>query len=260
MASIHPSILLLLVVFVLFLSTACEAAVKPNPASQRFLDENAEKPGVVTLESGLQYKILKRGTGNYRLKDEDQDVKVNWLGYKINRDPYPIIGDEKTNTIDPAGLIPGWREALMMMVEGDFWELYIPPQLSKQLGTDVTGDVLIFEMELVEIVGEKVAIYTCQISGSDDDSANEGSEGCSEKEQAYIAKTHEWDSPKVEAELQRLEKLLNQGGHKMKADAQEWFGRRLYILRQRMEKGLTSNSNSGDPTATNTASNSEGEL
>jgi hypothetical protein len=250
----YPYLLLLLAVS--FLLATCEAVVKPNPAGERFLDENSKQPGVVTLESGLQYKVLKQGTGLYRVKNEDQDVKVNWLGYQLNRDPFPILGDEKTNTIDPAGLIPGWRDALLLMVEGDMWEVYIPPEMSKQLGTDVTGDVLIFEIELVEIVGEKVAIYTC--TWGDDGSP---SEGCDEKEQAYMSKTKEWTFFKVESEVQRLQKVLVDGGNKMKKDTKEWFGSRLYLLHQMREKELLSSRNSNnDPTVAHEASNSEGEL
>ncbi len=123
-------------------------------AGDAFLAENKSKPGVVTLPSGLQYKILKEGTGK---KPTDTDtVECNYRGTLINGTEFDSSarhGQSVTFTLKD--VIPGWREALKLMPVGSKWQLFIPPQLAygergvgNQIGPNST---LIFDVELVAV-------------------------------------------------------------------------------------------------------------
>ncbi len=120
-----------------------------------FLAENRTKEGVVTLPSGLQYKILRAGSGR---KPTDADaVECNYRGTLVNGTEF----DSSYRTGQPAtfpvkGLIPGLAEALKLMPVGSKWQLVIPPQLAygekgavaRHVGPNTT---LIFELELIAI-------------------------------------------------------------------------------------------------------------
>jgi len=118
-----------------------------------FLDENSTKEGVVTLESGLQYKIIKHGTG---IKPKSTDkVSVHYRGTLIDGEEF----DSSFNRGAPAtfavtGVIKGWTEALQLMPVGSKWELYIPASLAYGSGPRGPGgpnSALIFEVELLGI-------------------------------------------------------------------------------------------------------------
>jgi len=118
-----------------------------------FLAENKEKEGVVTTDSGLQYKVLVEGTGD-RPTAEDV-VQVNYRGTLIDGTEF----DSSYERGEPAefpvtGVIPGWTEALQLMREGAKWEIYVPAELaygSRGAGSVIGPDaVLIFEVELLK--------------------------------------------------------------------------------------------------------------
>ena len=119
-----------------------------------FLAENKKKEGVVTLPSGLQYKILKAGDG--RMPTEADTVECDYRGTLINGTEF----DSSHRTGKPAtfkvtGLIAGWTEALKLMPVGSKWQLFIPPQLAygERGAGNVIGpnETLIFELELLAI-------------------------------------------------------------------------------------------------------------
>ena len=131
-----------------------ELAAKNLEAGKKFLEENAKKDGVVTLESGLQYKVIKSGDGPSP-KPEDT-VTTHYRGTLIDGREF----DSSYKRGQPAsfpvnGVIKGWTQALMMMKVGDKWELYVPPGLA--YGAQQRGEViepnstLLFEIELLEI-------------------------------------------------------------------------------------------------------------
>lgn len=122
-----------------------------------FLVENAKKEGVVTLPSGLQYKILKTGTGA-KPTAEDQ-VTTHYHGTLVDG----TVFDSSLERGEPAtfpinGVIKGWTEALQLMPVGSKWELYIPSDLA--YGERGAGGAigpyatLIFQVELLSIVGK----------------------------------------------------------------------------------------------------------
>jgi FKBP-type peptidyl-prolyl cis-trans isomerase FklB len=123
--------------------------------SNTFLAENKTKEGVVTTASGLQYKILTPGTGEFP-KSTDE-VKVHYTGMFIDGkifDSSVERGEPIVFGVDQ--VIPGWTEALQLMQPGAKWMLYIPSSLA--YGENGAGGVigpnqaLIFQVELLEIV------------------------------------------------------------------------------------------------------------
>ena len=132
-----------------------EAAAPNKKEGEAFLAENKKKEGVVTLPSGLQYKIIKEGTGP-KPTAEDR-VKVHYQGSLLNGK----IFDSSIERGEPATfgvnqVIPGWTEALQLMPVGSKWQLFIPSDLAYGdggAGNDIKpGSTLLFDVELLEIV------------------------------------------------------------------------------------------------------------
>ena len=134
----------------------------PNrDAGKAFLAENAKKDSVVTLPSGLQYKVLVKGNGEVP-KTTDK-VLVNYEGRLIDGTVFDASkkhGDKPAEFM-PSQVIKGWTEALTMMPVGSKWELYIPYELAygeRNTGSIKPYSALIFTVELVGIDnGEKKA-------------------------------------------------------------------------------------------------------
>ncbi|MBQ8055754.1 MAG: FKBP-type peptidyl-prolyl cis-trans isomerase [Paludibacteraceae bacterium] len=132
-----------------------EAGKEAKDAGEKFLEENKKQEGVVTLPSGLQYKVIKQGTGD-KPKATDQ-VRCHYHGTLIDG----TVFDSSVRRGEPAvfpvnGVIQGWVEALQLMPVGSKWTLYIPYEMA--YGTRGAGQsippyaALIFEVELLEIV------------------------------------------------------------------------------------------------------------
>lgn len=127
-------------------------------AGRDFLAENAKKEGVVTLPSGLQYKVLKEGTGVVPTKDDK--VKVNYEGRLIDGTVFDASSKHGNEPAEftPGQVIKGWTEALTMMPVGSKWQLYIPYELAygeRGAGSDIKPySTLVFDVELVDIVKE----------------------------------------------------------------------------------------------------------
>lgn len=131
---------------------------------EKFLAENKAKKGVVTTESGLQYKILTKGTGE--IPADTSYVQVNYKGTLIDGTEFDSSykrkdkdGKSQPATFRANQVIKGWTEALTMMPVGSKWELYIPYDLaygSRATGADIKPfSTLIFEVELVGIGKKK---------------------------------------------------------------------------------------------------------
>lgn len=123
---------------------------------EQFLAENKTKPGVVTLPSGLQYKILTKGTGKIPTKDDK--VTVVYEGRTLDGKVFDATSRHGTpnDTFGVGGLIKGWAEALTLMPVGSKWEIYVPQELAygeRGAGSDIAPySVLIFTLELQGIV------------------------------------------------------------------------------------------------------------
>ena len=131
---------------------------KNKKEGELFLDANKKKEGVIILPSGVQYRVLKAGTG--KTPTDDDTVTVHYRGILTDRTEFDSSyrrGQPATFAIK--GIVPGWREALKLMQEGAKWEICIPPNLAygergvgSQIGPNAT---LIFEVELISIQEKK---------------------------------------------------------------------------------------------------------
>ena len=123
-------------------------------AGQAFLAENAKKPGVKTLPSGLQYQVLTEGKGPK--PGPNDTVVVNYRGTTIDGKEFDSSYKRGEPAVFPVnGVIQGWQEALQLMPVGSKWKLFIPANLAygeRGAGPDIgPNSTLIFETELVQI-------------------------------------------------------------------------------------------------------------
>jgi FKBP-type peptidyl-prolyl cis-trans isomerase len=121
---------------------------------EAFLAENSKKEGIITLPSGLQYKVLKEGTG--KTPKPTDVVTTHYRGTLIDGTEF----DSSYSRGEPAsfpvnGVIAGWTEALQLMKEGGKLQLFVPAKLAygeRQMGDKITpNSTLIFEVELISI-------------------------------------------------------------------------------------------------------------
>jgi FKBP-type peptidyl-prolyl cis-trans isomerase len=138
-----------------FAKTSKAEGEKNIKAGEEFLATNKAKAGVVTLPSGLQYEIIKTGTGP-KPTAEDQ-VKCHYHGTTIDGKVFDSSVDRGEPAVFPVNrVIPGWTEALQLMPVGSKWKLFIPAALAygeRGAGQDIKpNSTLIFEVELLEIV------------------------------------------------------------------------------------------------------------
>lgn len=140
------------------LQKAAEEAKKAEGVN--WLAANKTKEGVITLPSGLQYKVIREGNG--AVATPNAEVEVKYEGKLIDGTVFDSSykRDPQTTSFKPTQVIKGWTEALCMMPEGSEWELYIPQELG--YGSRATGSIpaystLIFKVEVVKVTPEAVA-------------------------------------------------------------------------------------------------------
>lgn len=131
-----------------------ELSDKNKKEGEAFLAENKKKEGVITLPSGLQYKVIKEGEGN--VPKATDTVTVHYRGTLIDGTEF----DSSYSRGEPAtfpvnGVIPGWTEALQLMKTGSKWQLFIPSNLAygeRGAGGKIApNSSLIFDVELLSI-------------------------------------------------------------------------------------------------------------
>jgi FKBP-type peptidyl-prolyl cis-trans isomerase len=135
-----------------------EAGDSNQKEGDAFLAANKGKEGVVTLPSGLQYKVLTAGTGP-KPAATDQ-VTVNYRGTLISGKEFDSSYKRgQPATFPVSGVIKGWTEALQLMPVGSKWQLFIPPQLAygaRGAGADIGPNAtLVFDVELLSIKGSE---------------------------------------------------------------------------------------------------------
>ncbi len=124
-------------------------------AGTAFLAENAKKPNVVTTASGLQYEVLKQGTGKVSPAATDT-VTVHYKGTTIDGAEFDSSYSRGEPTSFPLNrVIPGWTEGVQLMKEGDTYRFYIPSELAYGEqgagGSIAPNSALIFDVELIKI-------------------------------------------------------------------------------------------------------------
>lgn len=121
-----------------------------------YLEANKTKEGVVTLPSGLQYKVVKEGDGAQPTLDDK--VVCHYTGTFIDGKVFDSSVERgEPATFQVKGVIKGWQEAIPMMKVGSKWELYIPPSLAygaKENPGMPANSTLVFKVELLDIVKE----------------------------------------------------------------------------------------------------------
>jgi len=135
-----------------------EKTYGPNKvAGEKFLAENAKKEGVKTLANGVQYKVIKEGTG--AIPTDTSLVKVHYEGRLINDSIFDSSYKRGEPTTFRANqVIKGWTEALCHMPAGSVWEVYIPQNLAygeREQNIIKPFSALVFKIELLEVNGKK---------------------------------------------------------------------------------------------------------
>ncbi|HEY2710217.1 MAG TPA: FKBP-type peptidyl-prolyl cis-trans isomerase [Caulobacteraceae bacterium] len=156
--------LLLSFLLSLIVSSCGDPQAKANlDAANAFLSGNAKHAGVITLPSGLQYKVLRAGAPGGASPTPSQQVTVNYEGSLLNGQVFDSTYKRgEPATFQVGGLIPAWTEALQKMKPGDQWMLYVPPKLG--YGEKGAGGVippnaaLVFKIELIAILPDDASV------------------------------------------------------------------------------------------------------
>ena len=142
----------------LLLAGAAQAQGYTNETHEQglaFLAENAKKEGVMTTPSGLQYKVLKPGSGKVHPRATDS-VRVHYHGTLIDGTVFDSSYDRGQPAEFPVGgVIAGWTEALQLMSAGSKWRLYVPSELAygaQGVGSIPPHSVLVFDVELLDVL------------------------------------------------------------------------------------------------------------
>ncbi len=131
-----------------------EMGAKGQQEGDAFLAENKKKPGVSTLPSGLQYRVIKQGTG--KSPKATDTVTTHYVGKLLDGSVFDSSIERGQPISFPlSGVIKGWTEALQLMKTGDKWELFIPPQLAYgaqgRPPAIPPNATLVFEVELLSV-------------------------------------------------------------------------------------------------------------
>lgn len=131
-----------------------ELKVKNAKIGTDFLEENGKKSSVKTLESGLQYEIMEKGTGC--IPTLSDTVTVIYEGYLLNKDVFDTTKDSGTQQMKISQTIKGWQEVLQLMPVGSRWRVTIPHDLAYgEIGAPPMiqpNSTLVFIIELLNIV------------------------------------------------------------------------------------------------------------
>lgn len=137
-----------------FAKKMAKAAEANLVKARDFLRTNAARPGVTTRPSGLQYEVLKEGTGPQPTADDV--VSTHYRGTHLDGSEFDATDPQGDPATFPVrGVVPGWQEALPLMKVGAKWRLYLPPDLGYgEAGSPPViepNEVLVFEIELVRV-------------------------------------------------------------------------------------------------------------
>ena len=138
-----------------FMAVQTRASEKSMKEAQDFFDANAKKQGVFDRPSGLQFKIIREGTGIKPTREDKVDVVYH--GTLIDGTVFDSSKERgDTVTFPVGGVVPGFSEALTLMTEGSIWEVYIPSELGygerPPYGSRIKpNSVLIFEIDMVKV-------------------------------------------------------------------------------------------------------------
>merc|ERR1711907_80278 len=138
-----------------FLGIALTAVDATNAAGKEYLAKKATEEGVVSLPSGLLYKVVKTSDSN-KSPTANSPCECHYRGTLVDGTEFDSSYKRgKPTTFAPNQVIKGWTEAMQLMTEGEKWELYIPSELAygeRDRGKFIkAGDALVFEIEILKI-------------------------------------------------------------------------------------------------------------
>ena len=134
----------------IFLAIQAAEAEEDSKKAELFLAENAKQSGVITTESGLQYKVLTEGTGpKPTLTDV---VRVNYVLSFLNGEVFDNTDGRGPADLMLSDLIQGWIEGMQLMPVGSKYMFWIRQEIGFPAGHQLSGKFLIFEIELLEII------------------------------------------------------------------------------------------------------------
>eukprot|EP00746_Dinoflagellata_sp_MGD_P077691 gnl/MRDRNA2_/MRDRNA2_31143_c0_seq2.p1 gnl/MRDRNA2_/MRDRNA2_31143_c0~~gnl/MRDRNA2_/MRDRNA2_31143_c0_seq2.p1 ORF type:complete len:232 (+),score=48.96 gnl/MRDRNA2_/MRDRNA2_31143_c0_seq2:99-794(+) len=198
---------------------------------ERWLAEKEKEDGVIKLPSGLMFKVLEAGDGDFHPKASTL-CKVHYEGTFTNGTKWDSSYDRgQPNNFAPDwdhSVVPAWTEAMQLMVEGDKWELYVPSDLA--YGDDGIaptipgGAALVYQIELLNILGiedELTPANRCHPARL---------AKCNDRQKNFIEKQQAKGADKISAELKRLKGMLV--NEMTEEKALEWIYYRIRILHQ----------------------------
>jgi FKBP-type peptidyl-prolyl cis-trans isomerase FklB len=204
---------------------ACASA--SNEKGLAFLAAKEKDSDVVKLDSGMLYKVLRKGSGKAHPL-VGTSCECHYEGTLISGEKFDSSYDRGSPTsFAPNQVIKGWTEAMQLMVEGDKWEMYIPSELAygergspPKIGPD---EVLIFRMEIIKIKGETKPAITCDVVSLDE---------CDEKEKKFIEKTKAKTGSDKAVISKEMKRLKGMQGQKMAPENADWVTQRLGLLKR----------------------------
>lgn len=131
---------------------ARRSSAKTTEGAREFLEKNAQQEGMVTLPSGVQYRVLKEGGG--KQPQQADTVSLIYRGTLINGSEFGNTDQEgkpAPKVFPLASLVPGMREAISHMNEGAKWRVFVPPQFGFDASTPLYRKITVFDIELVAV-------------------------------------------------------------------------------------------------------------
>lgn len=148
------AVLLIIAFFFFQRINAGKSAPENIKLGDEFLASNANKEGIKSTESGMQYEVLHKGEGKVHPTSKSK-VKVHYHGSLIDGTVFDSSVERgKPISFSLNQVIPGWTEGLQLMVEGDKFRFYIPSKLAygnRAVGKIPAGSLLIFDVELLKV-------------------------------------------------------------------------------------------------------------
>lgn len=124
--------------------------------AKAFFAENRKKPGVVTLPTGVQYKVLKKGDGSGKSPTLDSQVTLQYRGEFLDGTVFNSTEDRGKPVVFPVKyMIPGWRAVITRMHVGDHWQVFVPPDQAYGVRGDLPrigpNEALVFDIQLLDV-------------------------------------------------------------------------------------------------------------
>ena len=149
----RTTIAVMLAAFGLIFAEQALAGDISRQANEEYLAANAKNPDFVKLPSGLRYRVIESGSGETPTANDT--VAVAYKGTLVDGYVFEETKPGETKNLPAGKVIPGWREALLLMKEGDRWEIVIPSELAYGAARSEaipSNQVLTFDLKLVAVV------------------------------------------------------------------------------------------------------------